>query len=207
MISFIYFDVGGVALRDFSGNANWQRLKKELGVTAANNAAFEQLWARYSPRLCLDRNVETLLPVLAKELSLTFPKDYSLLAGFVNRFEPNPIIWPVIKKVKQKIRVGLLTNMYPGMLAAINERDLLPDVAWDVVIDSSVEQLQKPDKKLFALAQKKAGVPAGEILFIDNSADHVRAAATCGWQTFLYDASKPGLAAKQLEDFLNDNLG
>lgn len=32
MIKFIYFDVGGVAIRDFNGTDKWENLKKELGI-------------------------------------------------------------------------------------------------------------------------------------------------------------------------------
>lgn len=31
MIKFIYFDVGGVVIDDFSGNDSWRELKVELG--------------------------------------------------------------------------------------------------------------------------------------------------------------------------------
>ena len=41
MISFVYFDVGGVAIKDFSGSDKWTELKKEVGVTPENDAEFE----------------------------------------------------------------------------------------------------------------------------------------------------------------------
>lgn len=40
MISFIYFDVGGVAMLDFSGTNKWELLKKEIGVNKTNNCKF-----------------------------------------------------------------------------------------------------------------------------------------------------------------------
>lgn len=202
MISFVYFDVGGVIVDDFYGNNKWDELKQELGITAANEAAFEKIWSRYALELCIDRDVESLLPIFSKELGLKFPKNYSLLNGFVSRFYTNPLIWPVIQDLKRKTKLGLLTNMYPGMFAAIERKHILPDIAWEVVIDSSVELLQKPDKKMFELAQKKAGVPNSEILFVDNSPAHVRKAQIFGWQTFLYDSSNHRAAVRDLEKFL-----
>lgn len=202
MISFVYFDVGGVIVDDFYGNNKWDGLKQELGINAINQAAFEKIWSRYALELCIDRDVETLLSILSKELGLHFPEGYSLLNGFVSRFYANTTIWPVIKDLKHRTKVGLLTNMYPGMFAAIERNGILPDIKWDVVIDSSIERLQKPDRKLFELAERKAGAPTDEILFIDNSPEHVKAAKVFGWQTFLYDSSNHHAATQELKKFL-----
>lgn len=202
MISFVYFDVGGVVIDDFYGNNKWDDLKRELGITAANQAAFEKIWSRYAAELCIDRDIETLLPILSGELGLEFPASYSLLDGFVSRFYANPGIWPVIKEVKTKAKIGLLTNMYPRMFAAIEQKHILPDVKWDVVIDSSLELLQKPDRKFFELAEKRAAVSHSEILFIDNSPEHIKEAEAFGWQTFLYDSSNHHAAAQSLGTFL-----
>ena len=35
MISFVYFDVGGVVILDFSGTNKWEMVKKEWGITDA----------------------------------------------------------------------------------------------------------------------------------------------------------------------------
>lgn len=204
MIRFVYFDVGGVVIDDFSGNGKWYDLMAELGVPLTEEEAFKQVWGRYAHDMCTTRDIETLVPVLKQEFGLTLPDDYLLLAAFVQRFEANPLVWPLVRKVKQKAKIGLLTNMYPGMLAAIERRGILPDVAWDTVVDSSVEFLQKPDRQLFARAQEKAGVPGSEILFIDNSAEHVEAASAFGWQAYLYDSSNHEAAVHDLERFLRE---
>jgi FMN phosphatase YigB (HAD superfamily) len=202
MISFIYFDVGGVVLDDFSDNDKWQQLKQELGISPTNDAAFTALWDQYAPELCTTRNVETLMPILRQQLGLQLPDNYSLLAGFVDRFTSNPSIWPIIEATKQKTRIGLLTNMYPGMFAAIKKRGILPDITWDVIMDSSVECLQKPNKDFLELAQKRANALGKEILFIDNGSEHIQAAKEFGWQTFLYDSADHLGASKELERFL-----
>jgi FMN phosphatase YigB (HAD superfamily) len=202
MVSFVYFDVGGVVIDDFSGNDKWQQLKTELGVTSQNNAAFEKLWDTYSPELNTTRDAEALLMILKKELGLQLPSDYSLLDGFVKRFEANPLIWPIIKSAKRKVPIGLLTNMYPGMFAAIEQRSILPKIGWDVVVDSSIEALQKPDWKFFELAEKRASAKDQEILFIDNGAGHIKEATAFGWQTFLYDSANHEVACHDLAAFL-----
>lgn len=206
MISFIYFDVGGVVIDDFSGNDKWDQLKQELGVTARSEAAFESLWDEYAPRLNIDLDAETLLETLKKELGLRLPPGYTLLDGFVKRFDANPLIWPILKKLHQRTKMGLITNMYPGMLAAVERRGILPAIEWQVVLDSSVERLQKPDPKLFELAEKRAGATGQQILFIDNSPAYIEAARTFGWQAYRYDSVSHKQACYDLERFFRGAL-
>lgn len=202
MISFVYLDVGGVIVDDFSDNNKWQDLKQELGVDESKSAAFDKLWNQYAPELCINRDVESLLPIFIKELGLQLPVGYSLLSGFVDRFYANREIWPIIDFLKANTKVGLLTNMYPRMFAAIEKRKILPGAQWDQIIDSSLELLQKPDRKLFELAEKRADVPHDEILFIDNAPEHVAEAESFGWQTFLYNSSNHNAAVQELDKFL-----
>lgn len=206
MISFVYLDVGGVANIDFSGNNKWGELRDGLGITPETRAAYDAIWAKYWPEVCTSYDVERLVPIFRQELGLKLPPDYSLLNDFVGRFEPNPSIWPVAEGIKRSVPVGLLTNMYIGMLEGILKAGILPPIDWDVIIDSAVVGYQKPDVKIFEIAQAKAGVPGGQILFADNSAEHVEAAKTLGWQTFLYDSANPEQASKDLLAFFQKNL-
>lgn len=202
MVSFIYFDVGGVAVLDFSKTEMWEDLKKELGITAINNQRFEEIWKEHELEICLNRDVDSLLPLLREDIKLTVPENYSLLEGFIKRFRVNPEIWPLINELKRKYRIGLLTNMYPRMLDELTKQQLLQDLDWDVVIDSSRVGLQKPDPKIFALAMERAGVKPEEILFVENSDEHIQAAKAAGWQTFLYDPSNIQVATKVLREHL-----
>ncbi|MBI3559055.1 HAD family hydrolase [Candidatus Gottesmanbacteria bacterium] len=121
--------------------------------------------------------------------------------GFVNRFEKNESIWPILEKAKKRFRVGLLTNMYPGMLNLIKNHNLLPQINWNVIVDSSIEKTAKPDPKIFEIAQNKAGVSGKEILFIENSEGHVKAASDFGWQTFWYDSKNYQQSSRNLSIF------
>ncbi len=198
-ISFVYFDLGGVVVRDFSGTGKWAQLKMELGITPDKDKAFEAFWGKYEAEVNVGRDVETLVPLIRRKFGSKFPKNYSfLMDGFVNRFEANKSFWPVLSKINQTCRVGLLTNMYPHMCEAIQKRGLLPAVKWDVVIDSSLEGIKKPSPQIFKLGEQRAGVKGKEILFVDNSPEHVKAAKNFGWQTFFYDSANPEESSKKL---------
>ncbi len=206
MISFVYFDVGGVAVLDFSGTEKWTQLKRDLGVKPEIDQKFDDLWDTY-PDICTTRNVNTLIPILNKELNLIIPVNYDLLMdGFVNRFEANTSIWPVITEIKNRCKVGLLTNIYVHMFDAIKKRGLFPDITWDTIIDSSIVGFSKPDPKIYKLAQNNAGVSADQILFVENTKGHVEVAKTLGWQTFLYDSKNPEQSSQDLLQFFHDHF-
>jgi FMN phosphatase YigB (HAD superfamily) len=203
MVSFVYFDVGGVMVLDFSGADKWRQFKRRIGITAGKDAEFEDFWNRYEPEVCWGRDVGTLVPLMEKKFGLGFPADYSfLLDGFVNHFKANRPIWPLVGRIHRKCGVGLLTNMYPKMLEAIMKRGLLPGVEWDAIVDSSAEGVSKPDEKIFRLAEERSGFGGKEILFVDNSRGHIDAARAFGWRTFLYDSAQAEESNAGLEALL-----
>lgn len=202
IFTFIYFDLGGVAIRDFSGTSHWNDLKNELGIKPEDSEKFDEFFDKYEDEICTTRSVDTLVPLIEKEFDVKLPKNYSFLQAFVDRFEKNESIWPIVKKAKEKYRIGLLTNVYPGMLGLIKKRSLLPPTPFEVEVDSSMEKLCKPYKEMFDVAQRKAGVNASEILFIDNSKRHTKAAKKFDWQTFLYDSSNIEKSNAELEKII-----
>lgn len=197
--TFVYFDLGAVAIKDFKGTDKWAEMKRFMGVPRAQDKEFDDLYDRYELReLCLTRDVDSLVPILKRKFNLKVSNDFSMLNYFVEHFEQNRSIWPIIKRVEKDHRIGFLTNMYPRMYEAIKERNLLPPFEWDVIIDSSIEGVQKPDKEIFELAERKAGVKGRKILFIDDNLKNVKAAKKHGWQTFLYNPSNHEESSRKL---------
>ncbi|MDO8487898.1 MAG: HAD-IA family hydrolase, partial [bacterium] len=86
----------------------------------------------------------------------------------------------------------------PGLLQKIKNGRLLPDESYDIIIDSSVVKLAKPDPAIFRLAESKAGIKGNQILFVENSQTHINIAKKLGWQTFLYDSAKPIISSRKL---------
>jgi len=203
MIKFVYFDVGGVLIKDFSATSKWEDLKYSIGVRPENEKKFMEVWMKYRDRICIDYDINDKISELINEVGLSIPPHYSFLHGFTDKFEKNESIWNIVEKMKKSIRIGLLTNMYVGMLDVIIEKEIVPPVQWDVIVDSSKVKAQKPDVKIFEIAQEKAGVLTEEILFIDNKEKHVNAAKQLGWQTFLYDSSNYEKSSNELGIFLN----
>lgn len=201
MIKFVYFDLGGVVMLDFSGTNKWEELWRDFGAIEDNRHIVSEIWGKYEERICVDFDVDRLIPILKDRIGISKPKKYSLLTDFVNRFEQNKSIWPVIGEIHKQCKVGLLTNMYPRMFDSIVNKKLLPDVDWDLIIDSSKVLLRKPDSEMFKLAEEKCGFSGNEVLFIDNSQKNIDAAKNFNWVTFLYDSQNSSLSSKELLKF------
>lgn len=178
----------------------------DMGVNEADYPKFDFIYDEHAQRINLDLPIDDLIPILEKEFKLSIPWEHSWLEEFVARFEPNPGINEIVRKVSDKARVGLLTNMWPGMLDKIKLSKLLPDSAWAAVVDSTVVHLQKPDRAIYELAKELSGVPHNEILFVDNTAKNLVEPKKLGWQTFLYDSSDYDQANKDLANFIAQNL-
>lgn len=203
MISFVYFDVGGVVIFDLSLQENWDQYKKDIGLKEKYYDEFDQLWDDMDPKLNIDTAVDSLIPVIEERFEINFPENFSLQADFVQRFRKNESIWPIVDQVKKTYSTGLLTNMYPGMLQAIHDGGLMPQISWDVIVDSSVVGFQKPDRKIYEVAQKMANTKPNEILFIDNTPRNVLAAKESGWNAFLYDQFDVKKSNRDLMKLLN----
>ncbi len=199
MISFVYFDVGGVVIKDFSGTSKWNEMMTDLGVHGNDVDNFRNFWKLHRRDVAVgDMDLPMVVHLLQQEIQITIPKNYSMIDDFVRRFEPNPSIWPVIAEIHKKTHIGLLTDMYVNMLDTIRKTNLLPKEHWDTVIDSSIVHCKKPEPQIFALAREQAGVPNDQIFFIDNVEENTKAATACGWQTFFYDSKNPETSSKNL---------
>ena len=94
--------------------------------------------------------------------------------------------------------------MYPRMFSAIKKRGLIPDINWQVVVDSSLVKLKKPNPKIYKLAEEKCGFKGNEIFFIENSQNNIDDAKFFGWQTFLYDPANPKESSQNIMKLWNN---
>lgn len=202
MIKFVYFDLGGVVINDFSKNNKWEVMKKVMGVKPSFEKEFDEFYDKYEHEdVCLTRPVDTLIPILEEKFDMKFPKEFSMNQYFIDHFDKNSFIEPVIKEINIKSKIGILSNQYVDMFEGIQKKNILPKVKWDVVVDSTKVLLQKPDPKIFEYATNKAGVLKQEILFVDNSQKNIDAGIKFGWQTFLYNSANHKKSSEELLTF------
>lgn len=205
-ISFVYFDVGGVAIKDFSDSSKWIELKDYLGLTSDQFRDFEKVYRDQADSIARGKkSTDSVIKIFTDQTGILLPESFSLEKYFVDNFKQNQSIWPVIAEVKKKYRTGLLTDMFPGMLNEIKDRGLFPPVAWEVIVDSSVVGVKKPMPEIYTIAAESAGVPSSEILFIDNMQMNLDGAKQAGWQTHLYNPSDYEKSSQELLKFFNQN--
>lgn len=161
-----------------------------------------KLYKQKDDYICLGLPIDQWLREIQDQVGIKVDDGFSLLKYFVDNFSANYEIWKTLEPALDKVRVGLLTDQYPGMLDEIINAKLFPDIKWESIIDSSVEKVRKPMSEIYELAQKKAGVPDSEILFIDNREKNLAPARDRGWQTFLYDSRNYDQANKDLSEYL-----
>ena len=203
-IKFIYLDVGGVVVFDFSKNdEKWVSLMDSLGVSAAERGVFKDIYSRYEPEMCAGRKTSgDFLEELGKNIQISVQKDHDLIGEFVNRFERNKSIADFIEDISDTFKFGLLTNMFPGMFERIKEGNLLPDIDWQVIVDSSVVGVEKPEEGIYSFAQESIEATPESILFVDNVEENVLAAQNIGWSAILYDPLDVRGSNTRIEEFL-----
>jgi FMN phosphatase YigB (HAD superfamily) len=201
-IQFIYFDVGGVAIFDFSKTNKWNEMLDDLGIAGGIRKQFDQLFDEHEEKICMGEDINIFMEEARSKLGIEFPIDYDMIEDFVDRFESNQSLLELLEKLKGNFGLGLLTAQYARMLDMILQKGLLPSDIWDVVIDSSVEKITKPDPKIYSLAEEKAAIPAQNILFVDNKAELLEIPKQRGWQTFEYDPASPEESTEKLKKII-----
>lgn len=194
-IRFVYFDINGCLVRFF--HRAFTDLSAKTGVPLHKvEAAF---W-RYNDLLCRGEiSFEQFNKKLAKEIAV---ETVDWAPYYLNAVEPIQEMHELLAWAGEHYRIGLLSNIMPGMIDAMRTAGSIPDVAYDVVIDSSEVHTIKPEAKIYEIAQEKAGVPANEILLVDDTRANLMAADQKGWSVLWFDDYNPAESAARVREIL-----
>lgn len=194
-VTFVYFDINGCLVRFFHGA--FTQLAADSGVSPD---VVETLFWHYNDRVCRgDMTLQEFNKKLASELHLP---EVDWLEYYLAAVEPVPVMDELIDWTAKHYRIGLLSNIMPGFIDALMQRGLIPNIKYDVVLDSVTAGAIKPEAKIFELAAKKAGCPAKEILFIDDSRTNLMAAQKFDWHVMWFDDYRPDESVAHIRDAL-----
>ena len=98
---------------------------------------------------------------------------------------PNPDTVSLIRELKSRCRVALLSNAMSGYLRYALDKCGIADL-FDFVIVSAEVKLVKPDPAIFRLALDRAGVAAGDALMIDDVEKNLVGARAVGIDGYLF---------------------
>jgi FMN phosphatase YigB (HAD superfamily) len=195
-VSFIYFDVNGCLVHFY------QRAFAKLAMeTGAPSDQVETAFWHYNDDVC--RGIMSLSDFNAKLAERLGVDQVDWQKYYLETVEPILQMQEVLKWASEHYKVGLLTNIMPGLLAAMRRDNQVPNINYDAVIDSSEVAAIKPESKIYEIAQERAGVSdPKEILLIDDSRVNLMAAERLGWHVLWFDDSRPEEAVERVRETL-----
>jgi 2-haloacid dehalogenase len=128
---------------------------------------------------------------MVAQRSAQFPDHAHLIAAYATRFSetiPGPVAGThdlVRALAAGGVPLYAITNFAAQFWQDFRRDEPLFDLFADVVV-SGVEKLAKPDPRIFDLAAARFGHAPRDMLFIDDNAANIAAAARLGWQTHLF---------------------
>jgi putative hydrolase of the HAD superfamily len=183
----VIFDLGGVVLP--SPFEAWAEYEDELGVDVGfirgvvARSGDEGAWARHERG---EIGFNDFVRDFEAECSAGGSDDVSgaeVMARLVARPDPRPEMLAAIRAVRDVgLRTGALTNNWAAPEPGARSVDLLADL-FDVVVESSVEGLRKPDPRIYTLTCDRLGVVPDRTVFLDDLGVNLKPARTLGMHT------------------------
>lgn len=191
-VKFIYFDVNGCMVRFY--HRAFAQIALDYSVPPD---LVEMAFLHYNSDACKGvLSMQDFNRVIAKRLgieTLDWPKYY------LSAVEPMPGMGEVLKWATRNYGVGLLTNIMPGLLKELMRNKVIPELDYDVIIDSSQVGIIKPDPAIFELARSKAELPPEDLLLVDDTRENVAQAESLGWHVLWFDFGQPEESVTQVK--------
>lgn len=194
-IRFVYFDINGCLVRFF--HRAFTKLAKDTGAPAD---VIETAFWHYNDAACRgEMTVAEFNRALAKKLGVDTLdwQEYYLAA-----IDPIPEMHKLLKWAGEHYHIGLLSNIMPGFIKVMKEKQLIPDVHYSAVIDSSETGSIKPEAEIYQIAQQKAECLPSEILLVDDSRTNLMAAEHMGWHVLWFDDFRPAESSERVRSAL-----
>ena len=193
----VIMDLGGVVLNSpFEAIIEYER---ELGIPRDTINSVIARAGEGGAFVALEKGEMTI-----EEFAAPFARDCELVDGaaavdgrelmvrICNACTPRPLVFDALRLLKEEpgVRTAALTNNFlvgerPGeqqRLAFIDVMEQVHDV-FDVVVESAVERLRKPDPAIYTLACARLGVAPAQAVFVDDIGRNLKPAKALGMQT------------------------
>lgn len=194
-VSFVYFDVNGCLVRFYQRAS--ARVADDYGLAPE---LVEMAYLHFNDEVCRGTmTMDDFNHAVAARLGLD-----SLDWGkyYLEAAEPLLDMHKTLTWAAQHYRIGLLTNIMPGMLDALLKLGKVPALPYHAVIDSSVTGMIKPEPQIYDRAIELAGVPKDEILLVDDTQTNLVAAEKHGLRVVWFDYARPQESAAHVREVL-----
>jgi FMN phosphatase YigB (HAD superfamily)/DNA-binding XRE family transcriptional regulator len=194
-VSFVYFDVNGCLVRFF--HRAFTKLAEDTG---ASPDVIESTFWHYNDAVCRgEMSMEEFNQAFAAKLDLESLKWQNY---YIEAVTPIKEMHELARWAAGQYQIGLLTNLMPGVLNMLKQRQLVPDLPYAAVVDSSEAGAIKPEEKIYEIAEQKAGVTPTEILLVDDSRANLMPASRRGWHVLWFDDYNPSESVKRVQKVL-----
>jgi FMN phosphatase YigB (HAD superfamily)/DNA-binding XRE family transcriptional regulator len=194
-VSFVYFDINGCLVRFF--HRAFTKIAEDTGAPAD---IIETTFWHYNDEVCRGKmSMDEFNRAYAKAVGVSM-LDWQKY--YLEAVEPIKEMAPLLEWISKHYRLGLLTNIMPGFIEALQQKKMLPNVQYDVIVDSSQVKTIKPEPTIFRLATEKAGCPPNEILLVDDGRHNLMAAEKHGWHVLWFDDYRPEESIKRIKSSL-----
>lgn len=194
-IQFVYFDINGCMVRFFQ--TAFAHIAADTGVTPE---VIEGTFWHYNDAVCRgEMSIDEFNKILAERVG---EDSIDWRQYYLEAVQPIVEVQEALLRASQTFKVGLLTNIMPGLIDALLQKGFLPKLDYDAIIDSSKVNAIKPEAHIFELAAEAAGVPSEDILLVDDSRANLMAAEKMGWRTLWFDDFRPTESIDKLKELL-----
>lgn len=121
-----------------------------------------------------------------------------LLAG-----EVRPEMVEAVRRCGERLKTGLLTNNVTGLGASAEVAEIV--ALFDVVVESSVVGVRKPDPEFYEIACTQLSIEPSEAVFLDDLGINLKPARAMGMATIKVGEPAPAIA--ELEAVVGFPLG
>lgn len=194
-VSFVYFDVNGCLVHFYQ--RAFAKLAQASGVPSD---IVETAFWHYNDEVCRGTiTMKEFNAYIADKLNID---SVDWLKYYMETVEPIKEMHELIKWAIEHYKVGLLTNIMPGQLRTMINSGDLPNLPYDVIIDSSELGTIKPENQIYEIAAERAGCAPEEILLIDDTRSNVKAAEKQGWKVLWFDDARLEEAVERVREVL-----
>lgn len=179
-VKFVYFDINGCLVRFFHS-----AFTKLANDTNTRPDEVENIFWHYNDAVCRgDMSASEFNGALAKRLGV--PR-VEWQEYYLTSVEPIEAMRDLVQWVSERYYVGLISNIMPGFISTMQQRQILPTIHFDSIIDSSVVGAIKPERAIYEAASSLANVKPQEILLVDDDRANLMAAERLDWQVLWFD--------------------
>ena len=181
----VIFDLGGVVFP--SPFDVFDAYEREVGLperfirTVVAQSADNGAWARFErselsfPDFCTALEAECVAAGGTIDAA-------ALMQGISGGFAPRPEMTRAIGRLRDEgLRVGALTNNWARPDAGTLREPM--DLGFDVVVESAVEGIRKPDPRIYELVCHRLDVTPPECVFLDDLGVNLKPARAMGMTT------------------------